>query len=114
MRKKLLLGVTALAIAAGVGMAPKADAQPFFDPQTNAFPVFGNPPAQIPIFLNEATSPGTPFFATIGALGNAFAGRVTNPDQQNAILFNSGRLGRGLINAGFNPTSPTRWPFLQF
>lgn len=104
MRKKLLLGVTALAIAVGVAMAPQAEAQ--FIPPGNPGP-FGNP--NFFITLNEVTSPGTPFFATIAATGNTFS--FLRPAAFPILAQNAVRLGQGLVNAGFNPTSPARWPF---
>jgi hypothetical protein len=115
MMKRILLGVAALAIVSGVGLATKANAQTQRPPLP--FPVFSAPvlpdievfqggsvgpsgdPVQ-PIALFENTSVGTPFFAKIAETGNKFT--ALNPSVGPALFANAQRLGQGLVIAGFN------------
>ena len=105
MRKKLLVGVAAMAIIAGIGMASKTEAQPFIT--LGATGVFGNP--NFPITFNETNSPGTKQHATIAAEYNRAV--AIRPAAFPTLAANSVRLGQALFNAGFTPTSPARWPF---
>ena len=115
MTRKLTVGIAALAIAIGVGLAPKAEAQFFGTPPGFSAPVFqgaigpfGNPTNPVGIFEN--TSRGTPFAATIATNGNVFSNLF--PSTFVPLAANATRLGTGMVNAGFSPTSPARWPFI--
>lgn len=107
MRIKQLLGIAALSMVVGIASAPKVDAQvALWNPPGNPGP-FGAP--FNPVGLFETTSLGTPFFATIATNGNTFS--AINPNTLVPLANNAVRLGQGLVNAGFAPTSPARWPF---
>jgi hypothetical protein len=115
MMKKLQMGIAAAAIAFGVGLAPTAEAQ-FFASPAPGFPTtfqgaigpFGNPVSPVGIFEN--TSSGTPFAATIARNGNIFSNLF--PAAGLPLFQNAQRLGNGLVNAGFEPTSRARWSFI--
>ena len=100
MIRKVFFGATAVALVASTLVASKAEAQ------FVVFPALDDPTKPTISFF-EQTSRGTPFFAVIDRTGGSFASVF--PAARPAIGANADRLANGLVNAGFGPTSPTRW-----